>query len=341
MKLQKNPFVIAAAATVLLLVIPTMLSAEALPRPLQERIELKTHGGKLQGVLPGCPPCAGLSVVVNAHNYSQAVDLYDANTGGKIGQIVESRHAHLTCAESGQVPDVDTCFQQGLDVLPDTTLDLTIALKDDDTGVDAFIKFHATGPTQVTRFGDGDKKATTSMELNNTVLYGETDSGIPVTVRIGRSFGLEPTMGTAKRMKKAPFPDYVAMVVEANAQFTIGWPDEVSLEVVPPDEDSTSEEVAVTVLSTEAFDALEQVDREHLTFGPTGTEVALSTCVGNDVNNDGIRDLRCQLGTHDTGFGDDQGVVHDAVVRGFTAEGEPFEGRASFSYGTRVAAADK
>ncbi len=142
----RRPQIFVAVAAAALLFVPALLNADALTRPLQERIVLKTQGGKLQGVLPGCPPCAGLSVVVNAHNYSQAVDLYDASTGEKIGRIEESRHAHLTCAETGQVPDVDTCFQQGLDVLPDTTLDLKIALldEDDDRGVEAFINIHAT-----------------------------------------------------------------------------------------------------------------------------------------------------------------------------------------------------
>lgn len=330
MRSPKSLSSLVAIAAAVLLLVPTLLSAEVLPRPLQERIVLETHGGALHGVLPGCPPCAGLSVVVNAHNYSGAVALYDSATGELVGEIQESRHAHLTCAESGQRPDLDTCFQKGVDVLPNTTLDMTIALKGDERGVGAYVNLHATGPTKVTRLGDGDEKTVTSMELNDTILYGETDAGIPVAIRIGRSFGLEPTKGTAQRVSTGPFPDYVTMVVQAHAQLTIGWPEEVSLEVSPQEEGST--EVAVNVLSNDEFDAFGQIDREHLTFGPTGTEMVLNTCVREDVNGDGRGDLKCEL----DGQLDERGL-HDVVVRGFTANGDPFEGRTSFSHGTRVA----
>ena len=88
--------------------------------------------------------------------------------------------------------------------------------------------------------------------------------------------------------------------------------------------------IPVAILSTEEFDALKMVNKDSLTFGPTGEEESLAFCNhrGEDVNGDGYEDLVCHFFTHDTGFmcGDTEGVL-----KGETLDGTPIpiEGRNS------------
>jgi hypothetical protein len=329
-----RPLLLAAAVlAVAAIALPAAVVAEQAPRALEQRVVLRTHNGELHGVLPGCPPCGGVGLVPAAHNYPRAVEIFDATTGERVGVIVpeESRHAHLTCVEAAQTPDVDRCFTRGTDVLPDTTLTLTIQL-DDERGLAPRIKFVARGDTIVDRRGDGDRN-TTTMEIRDTVLRGETDTGVPVVVRLGESFGLAPTLGSAERVKKGTLPEYVTVVAKANAEFIIGWPDEVAVEVTPRESDGR---LRVAVLSDARFDA-RQIDRERLTFGPTGEEARLTTCDSADVDRDGRADLACDVEARTAGFGPDDA---QGVVRGLTRAGHPFEGRAAVTAGARTAALD-
>ena len=86
--------------------------------------------------------------------------------------------------------------------------------------------------------------------------------------------------------------------------------------------------VPVAILSTADFDALEAVDRNSLTFGPTGDEQSRAFCLrrGADVNRDGFDDLIAFFRTGRTGFqpGDEVGIL-----RGTTVNGQPIEGRDS------------
>lgn len=329
-----RPLLLAAAAlAVAALVLPAAVSAGKAPRALDQRVVLRTQDGELHGILPGCPPCGGVGLVPATHNYGGAVPVFDATTGERVGEIVAapSRHAHLSCLQAAQTPVVDKCFTRGTDVLPDTTLELTIKL-DDDRGLTPLIKFIAHGDTIVDRRGDGDAN-TTTMEIRDTVLRGETDSGVPVVVRLGESFGLAPTVGVAERVKKGTLPEYVTVVAKANAEFIIGWPDEVAVEVTPRKGD---DRLRVAVLSDARFDA-RQIDRHWLTFGPTGEEARLTTCDTADVDRDGRADLACDVEARAAGFGPGDA---EGVLRGLTRSGHPFEGRAAVTVGARTAALD-
>ncbi len=328
---SKLLLVAAAVLAVAALALPAVASAGQAPRALDQRVVLRTHDGELHGVLPGCPPCGGVGLVPAAHNYPREVEVLSAVTGQRVGVIVaeESRHAHLTCLEAAQTPVVDACFTRGTDVLPDTTLTLTIQL-DDDRGLSPRIKFVAHGDTVVDRRGDGDRDHTT-MEIRDTVLRGETDTGVPVVVRLGPSFGLAPTIGAAERVKKDLLPEYVTVVAKANAEFIIGWPDEVAVEVTPREG-----ALRVAVLSDARFDAA-QIDRQWLTFGPTGEEATLTACDAADVDRDGRADLACEVEATAAGFGPDD---EQAVLRGLTRAGHPFEGRTALTAGVRAAAID-
>ena len=83
--------------------------------------------------------------------------------------------------------------------------------------------------------------------------------------------------------------------------------------------------IPVAILSTLDFDAPGQVDRDSLTFGPTGDEDSLAFCSPSpeDVNCDGYDDLMCHFYTRQTGFacGDTEGIL-----KGQTADGVPLEG---------------
>ena len=91
--------------------------------------------------------------------------------------------------------------------------------------------------------------------------------------------------------------------------------------------------IPVAILSTADFDALTDVARPSLTFGPTGDEESLlldhngdPTCGVWDFNHDGLLDLWCLFNNQHTGFqaGDTEGIL-----RGKTLDGVPIEGRDS------------
>ena len=83
--------------------------------------------------------------------------------------------------------------------------------------------------------------------------------------------------------------------------------------------------IPVAVLSTADFDAPNEVDRDSLTFGPTGDEDSLAFCSPSpeDVNGDGLYDLVCHFYTQAAGF-----TAGDAVafLKGYLSGGEFFWG---------------
>jgi len=83
--------------------------------------------------------------------------------------------------------------------------------------------------------------------------------------------------------------------------------------------------IPVAILSTEDFDAPNEVDQDSLTFGPTGEEESLTFCSPSpeDVNYDGYDDLICHFDTQSAGFecGDEWGHL-----KGQTGDGVPIEG---------------
>lgn len=71
--------------------------------------------------------------------------------------------------------------------------------------------------------------------------------------------------------------------------------------------------ISVAMWSTPNFSAPSQIDRTSLTFGKTGDENSLLSCVkkSKDVNGDGLVDLVCTFDVKSTGFqcGDTQGIL--------------------------------
>ena len=71
--------------------------------------------------------------------------------------------------------------------------------------------------------------------------------------------------------------------------------------------------IPVAILSTVEFDAPQMVNRDSLTFGPTGAEASLAFCnpEGEDVNRDGLLDLVCHFYTQTAAFqcGDTKGIL--------------------------------
>lgn len=93
--------------------------------------------------------------------------------------------------------------------------------------------------------------------------------------------------------------------------------------------------ITVAILSADGFDAVRDVDRSSLTFGKTGDEASLNSCLskqGRDVNSDGRGDLICYFRLSLTGIvlGDTQ-----AILRGQTLNGTAFEGMDSIIVRTR------
>jgi parallel beta-helix repeat protein len=83
--------------------------------------------------------------------------------------------------------------------------------------------------------------------------------------------------------------------------------------------------IPVAILSTMDFHAPDEVNRDSLTFGPTGEEGSLAFCSPSpeDVNGDGYDDLVCHFYTQHTGFecGDTEGIL-----KGYTTDDVPIEG---------------
>jgi hypothetical protein len=83
--------------------------------------------------------------------------------------------------------------------------------------------------------------------------------------------------------------------------------------------------IPVAILSSITFDAPNEVSRDSLRFGRTGTEASLASCSADaqDVNGDQLPDLVCHFHTALTGFqvGDTLGFL-----KGFTREGVPIAG---------------
>ncbi len=86
--------------------------------------------------------------------------------------------------------------------------------------------------------------------------------------------------------------------------------------------------IPVAILSSPTFDAPNEVNRNSLMFGRTGTEASLSLCntIPEDVNGDGLLDQVCHFFTSLTAFqlGDTEGIL-----TGLTLEGTAIQGRDS------------
>lgn len=108
----------------------------------------------------------------------------------------------------------------------------------------------------------------------------------------------------------------------------------IEIEHEDDDDDGGGEKISVAILSTEQFNAIQQVDRSSLTFGSTGDESSLNLkgrkqapdCKTKDVNKDKLPDLVCKFMLGSTAFqlGDTEGIL-----KGLTVDGTPIEGRDS------------
>ena len=85
-------------------------------------------------------------------------------------------------------------------------------------------------------------------------------------------------------------------------------------------------EVVVAILSTRDFDAPGDIDQTSLTFGKTGEEMSLVSCMKNarDVNHDGLPDLVCHFYTQIAGFA---AGSTEGLLKGTTHDGILFEGK--------------
>jgi hypothetical protein len=104
-------------------------------------------------------------------------------------------------------------------------------------------------------------------------------------------------------------------------------PDPVSIAIHPRHiKPGSKGKMRVAILSTKDFDAPSQVDRDSLTFGPTGDEKSLASCKSKlkDVDGDGLKDdLVCYFSVRKAGF--DCGST-EGILKGKTLEGYPVEG---------------
>ncbi|HXE05438.1 MAG TPA: kelch repeat-containing protein [Bryobacteraceae bacterium] len=83
--------------------------------------------------------------------------------------------------------------------------------------------------------------------------------------------------------------------------------------------------IAVAILSSRTFDAVNEIDTASLTFGHTGDEHSLAFCGRpRDVNGDGLSDLVCHFWTSQTAF-EHEGATA-AFLEGRTVKGLPIEG---------------
>ena len=84
--------------------------------------------------------------------------------------------------------------------------------------------------------------------------------------------------------------------------------------------------IPVAILSNKNFDAPGQVDKDSITFGPTGDEPSKAFCLrrGKDVNRDGKKDLIIFFSAKRAGFqvGDQMGYL-----KGTTVNGNPIKGQ--------------
>jgi formylglycine-generating enzyme required for sulfatase activity len=113
-------------------------------------------------------------------------------------------------------------------------------------------------------------------------------------------------------------------------------PPSTTIDIKPGEPDNVIDpsergKIAVAVLSSEGFDAPNELMWGAFTFGRTGAEKSLlykkgsmPYCSARDVNGDGLPDLVCHYLVKLTGFqvGDTEGVLV-----GMTKAGGPFEGR--------------
>jgi hypothetical protein len=84
--------------------------------------------------------------------------------------------------------------------------------------------------------------------------------------------------------------------------------------------------IPVAILSNKNFDAPSEVDKDTITFGPTGDEPskAFSMRRGKDVNRDGIKDLIIFFSAKRAGFkvGDEMGILKGSTLNGNVIKGQ-------------------
>lgn len=75
---------------------------------------------------------------------------------------------------------------------------------------------------------------------------------------------------------------------------------------------------SVAILSTDTFDAVDEVVQGTIKFGRSGTEAEALRCSPEDANGDGLTDLVCHFKVSETGFvdGDTEGVLTAELTDG-------------------------
>ncbi len=167
----------------------------------------------------------------------------------------------------------------------------------------------------------------TSEHIIMTWAAGDGDSPLSMFYALADSTGTFITDPMAVRF--SPIGILLSQNGQGNAPIIAEPPAmDVDIDVVPGSAANIvnlkSTSVQVAILSSAGFNALTDVNRSSLTFGKTGNESSLISCLkgGRDVNLDGRLDLVCNFRVRLTGL-----VVGDAVaiLRGSTVAGLPFE----------------
>src|SRR3989338_1966643 len=143
---------------------------------------------------------------------------------------------------------------------------------------------------------------------------------------------------------KSGYPDKVNKIIcgvaNSLSPFVITEPVEtppedivVKIDIKPgsfpnPINPKSSGKIPVAILSSVNFNALTQIDLSSLTFGHVGDEKSLSLCNSNgeDVNNDGRKDLICHFSTKVSNF---QAQDTAGVLNGKTKSGALFQAKDS------------
>jgi hypothetical protein len=239
-------------------------------------------------------------------------------------------------------PDIDCNvyhFSLGTDGNPMGTLLNTISPKNADGEIDCYVSGVAVG----TDLPDGTgtlyiaRNGYAEIRLIDKV-SGEFISTFATTAGRVEDLTCDPvTYGAAAILSKdASEGFYEAFQVESGSCPLVGEVENplVDIDIKPwsfPNSINMGREkgtIPVAILSTETFNAPDEVDRESLTFGRTGDESSLAKCPkdNEDANGDGLLDIVCHFYRKDVDFvfGDEVGIL-----KGLTIDGKPFQGEDS------------
>ncbi len=168
-------------------------SVSAQPEPYQ------IFDAPVGGEIVGCPPyLTAMHTITNTHDELNVTTIFQG--GSAVGSLLSGCHNHKEGYEGDPEPTVERCFEAGVDSLPGTTMVLVAEI----AGVTHIVAVE--GPIKIRRYGDVADPGPATIELDEMVMTGQTDTGYAVTLRIGASLGLPPSMGTVERATSSQDP---------------------------------------------------------------------------------------------------------------------------------------